>query len=272
MNEIIQGIKDYILDEGVTISRSIVFILLGYIFFQSIIRILKRTVNKTKIDKTLPNFLISILNIIFIGILLIYVLHSLNVSTDSIFTIASVLTLALSLALQDILKSFANGIIIVTTKPFKEGDFIQIGNVEGTVYSITMFHTILNTFDGVLITIPNLEVTTNSVKNFSNLRVRRIDIIMPVSYKSDINTIKEIFMDVTKNTINVLNDPFPIVRIDNLDNSNINILVRCWCLNEFYWGCKAQLLERLYESVTSNNIRIDYQQVDVLLKGFNNYE
>ena len=182
MKDIIQVILDYFKTGGVTLVRSLTLILLGYIFIQTIIRTLKRVVNKTHIDKTLPNFLISLFNIILIVILVIMILRMLNVSIDSIFTIASVITLAISLALQDILKSFANGLIIILTKPFLEGDLIEINDVQGIVYSITMFNTTLKTPDGQMIVIPNLEVTTNNVKNFFFFFIRRIDITVAIGY------------------------------------------------------------------------------------------
>lgn len=263
MKDIIQVILDYFKTGGVTLVRSLTLILLGYIFIQTIIRTLKRVVNKTHIDKTLPNFLISLFNIILIVILVIMILRMLNVSIDSIFTIASVITLAISLALQDILKSFANGLIIILTKPFLEGDLIEINDVQGIVYSITMFNTTLKTPDGQMIVIPNLEVTTNNVKNFSKFPIRRIDITVPISYKANYKFVNDILLQVLENHTKILKDPSPITRINDFGDSNINFLLRCYVLNENYFDVKNNLNELIYGVLKRNNISIDYNQVDV---------
>ena len=168
-NVILENILDFLKTDGVTLARNISIILLFFMLIKTIIRGMKKAVNKNKnIEKTIPNFAISLLNIGLMAALVIFTLNSVfNVSTDSVVTIASVLTLGISLALQDTIAGLANGIIIVSTKPFVEGEYVSFNGVEGTVVAVTMFNTVLKTFDGLMLTAPNSMITTNVVKNFS---------------------------------------------------------------------------------------------------------
>ncbi|MBS1476716.1 MAG: mechanosensitive ion channel, partial [Acholeplasmatales bacterium] len=148
-------LKNYALGSGVELAMAIIYVLVGYMIIRIIINLLKRSVNRSKIEKTIPNFIISILNIVLIIVLIVSVLKILGISTESVVTIASVISLGVSLALQDVIKGIANGFLLVTTKPFVEGEYVKIGDVEGTIISITMFNTVLKTTDGLMITYPN---------------------------------------------------------------------------------------------------------------------
>ena len=123
MNEFIEKLNNYFTTDGVTLAKSVTLILLGYMAIKLVIKLLKISVSKTKLsEKTLANFLISLLNIVLMAVLVIYVLTLFGVSPDSVVTIASVFSLGVSLALQGTISSLANGVIIIVAKPFVEGD------------------------------------------------------------------------------------------------------------------------------------------------------
>ena len=268
LNVIFENVLNFLKTDGVTLARNITLILLFFMLIKTIIRGMKKAVNKNpSIEKTIPNFAISLLNIGLMAALVIFTLNSVfNVSTDSVVTIASVLTLGISLALQDTIAGLANGIIIVSTKPFVEGEYVSFNGVEGTVVAVTMFNTVLKTFDGLMVTAPNSMITTNAVKNFSRLPTRRIDVDIPVSYQTELGLLKKIVLNIANNIDGVLKDPAPSCVLTSYGDSNLNYSLRVWVSGDIYWDVKFSLNEQILEAIRANNISIDYTRYDVLIK------
>ena len=267
MNEFLKSIKDYFLSGGVDLVRGITIILAGFMIIRLFIRFLKRNLYKKKnVDKTLPNFIISLVNIALIGILVIYALVLLGVTPDSIVTIFSVFSLGVSLALQDTITSLANGIIIVVTKPFVEGEYVSFSGTEGTVVSISMFNTVLKTFDGMMVTIPNSTITSENVKNYSRLPTRRIDILIPVGYGTDISLLHSVIDGVLATQEKLLSEPAPQLVLKDYGDSNLNYSLRVWVSTEIYWDIYFALTEKILLALREANISIDYNQYDVHIK------
>ena len=267
MNEFLKSIKDYFLSGGVDLVRGITIILAGFMIIRLFIRFLKRNLYKKKnVDKTLPNFIISLVNIALIGILVIYALVLLGVTPDSIVTIFSVFSLGVSLALQDTITSLANGIIIVVTKPFVEGEYVSFSGTEGTVVSISMFNTVLKTFDGMMVTIPNSTITSENVKNYSRLPTRRIDILIPVGYGTDISLLHSVIDGVLATQEKILSEPAPQLVLKDYGDSNLNYSLRVWVSTEMYWDIYFALTEKILLALREANISIDYNQYDVHIK------
>lgn len=267
-NVILENVLNFLKTDGVTLARNISIILLLFMVIKTIIRGMKKAVNKNQnIEKTIPNFAISLLNIGLMAALVIFTLNSVfNVSTDSVVTIASVLTLGVSLALQDTIAGLANGIIIVSTKPFVEGEYVSFNGVEGTVVAVTMFNTVLKTFDGLMLTAPNSMITTNAVKNFSRLPTRRIDVDIPVSYQTDLELLKKVILNVANTTNGVLQDPAPSCVLVSYGTSNFNYSLRVWVSGDIYWNVKFELNEKIIMALRENNISIDYAHYNVLIE------
>lgn len=267
MNEFLKSIKDYFLSGGVDLVRGITIILAGFMIIRLFIRFLKRNLYKKKnVDKTLPNFIISLVNIALIGILVIYALVLLGVTPDSIVTIFSVFSLGVSLALQDTITSLANGIIIVVTKPFVEGEYVSFSGTEGTVVSISMFNTVLKTFDGMMVTIPNSTITSENVKNYSRLPTRRIDILVPVGYGTDISLLHSVIDGVLATQEKILSEPAPQLVLKDYGDSNLNYSLRVWVSTEIYWDIYFALTESILLALRKADISIDYNQYDVHIK------
>ena len=267
MNEFLKSIKEYFLSGGVDLVRGITIILAGFMIIRLFIRFLKRNLYKKKnVDKTLPNFIISLVNIALIGILVIYALVLLGVTPDSIVTIFSVFSLGVSLALQDTITSLANGIIIVVTKPFVEGEYVSFSGTEGTVVSISMFNTVLKTFDGMMVTIPNSTITSENVKNYSRLPTRRIDILIPVGYGTDISLLHSVIDGVLATQEKILSEPAPQLVLKDYGDSNLNYSLRVWVPTEIYWDIYFALTEKILLALREANISIDYNQYDVHIK------
>lgn len=264
MEEFIQDLNNYISNDGVTLVKSITIVLLGYLLIKIFIKFLKYSLLKTGFkEKTLANFIISLVNFGLILILIIYSLTLVGVSPDSVVTIASVFSLGLSLALQDTISSFANGIIIIMSKPFVEGEYVEVNGISGTVTSISMFHTTLTSSSGQMITIPNSEATSSNVINYSRYPTRRIDMEIPVSYNSKIDDVKKVVLEVVNNQKGVLKSPKPIIRLNEYGDSNLNFILKLWVTCDIYWDTKYDLNEKILIALDEAGIEIDYQKYDI---------
>jgi len=267
MNEFIENVKNYFLNDGVTLVKGITIVLFGFLVIKMLIRILKKSLNRSKkIEKTLPNFIISLIHIGLMAVLIIYALTLVGVSADSVVTFASVLSLGISLALQDTISSLANGIIIIVTKPFVEGEYVAVNGVDGSVVSISMFNTILKNANGQMITIPNSNVTMNEVTNYSRLPARRLDIKVPVAYGTKIEDVKKVLLGVVAKQKGVMKDPEPMCRIESYGDYNLNYLLRVWVMTDLYWDILWDLNEKVMDALTEAKISKNYGQIDVRFK------
>lgn len=267
MKEFFYNLSHYFQTDGVKLAQSITLVLLGYMIIKLIIKILKRTTLKLKpSERTLSNFFISIANIVLMACLVVFALSLCGVSADAVVTIASVFSLGVSLALQDTISSLANGIIIVVTKPFVEGEYVAFGDSEGTVVSISIFNTMLKTADGIMVTVPNSFATSNSVKNYSRLPTRRVDISVPVGYESDVEEVKKVVLAVVAKQDGILNNPGPSIRLTEYGDSNLVFTLKVWVPGSIYWDTKFDLNEKILDALNKANISIDYNQYDIHIK------
>lgn len=267
MTEFIENIKNYFLNDGVTLVKGITIVLFGFLVIKMLVRILKKSLNRSKkIEKTLPNFVISLIHIGLMAVLVFYALTLVGVSPDSVVTVASILSLGISLAMQDTISSLANGIIIIMTKPFVEGEYVEVNGVDGSVVSISMFNTVLKNANGQMITIPNSNVTTNEVINYSRLPARRLDIRVPVAYGTKIEDVKKVLLGVVEKQPGIMKEPTPMCRIESYGEYNLNYLLRVWVTTDIYWDTLWDLNEKVIDALMEAKITKNYDQVDVRLK------
>ena len=267
MTEFIENIKNYFLNDGVTLVKGITIVLFGFLVIKMLVRILKKSLNRSKkIEKTLPNFVISLIHIGLMAVLVFYALTLVGVSPDSVVTVASILSLGISLAMQDTISSLANGIIIIMTKPFVEGEYVEVNGVDGSVVSISMFNTVLKNANGQMITIPNSNVTTNEVINYSRLPARRLDIRVPVAYGTKIEDVKKVLLGVVEKQPGIMKEPTPMCRIESYGEYNLNYLLRIWVTTDIYWDTLWDLNEKVIDALMEAKITKNYDQVDVRLK------
>ena len=157
---------------GVELAKAISLVIILYLFIQLICGTLRKWIVKRFKERTLPNFVLSIFKILLYIALIIVVLRLCGITTDNAVTLASVLSLGISLALQDVLSGLVNGVMVIVNKYFVEGEYVQVGSVEGTVVKVTIMATTLKTVDGLMLMVPNTTVASNPVKNYSRLPIR----------------------------------------------------------------------------------------------------
>lgn len=247
------------------ISAMLIFVI-GWYAIKIIRKVVNRIMEKRNIELTLAEFLADILIWTLKILLFVTVISRLGVENSSFVAIIGAAGLAIGLSLQGSLSNFAGGVLIIMFKPFKVGDFIEAQNVSGTVKQIHIFVTELTTADNQVIFVPNGALSNGTIINYSYASTRRANLIIGISYGSNIKKAKEIALDVMENHPLVLKDPIPAVLVQDLADSSINLSVRPWAKREDFFIMRSEILEGIKVKFDENGIEIPFPQRDIHIK------
>lgn len=233
-----------------------------------IIRIIRKKLKKLPIwknyDPSIATFTVTSINIAFYIILFISAASMLGVPTTSLIAILGSVGIAIGLALQSHLSNIAAGIEILILKPIKSGDFVLIDGFTGTVKKVAFFFTYLNTVDNRLVIIPNNDIMNKPLINFTAEDYRKLDITIGISYNSDIKLAKEIIHNILSEDERVFNEPdAPLVVVNNLGESSVDILIRAWTKTEFTLDLRYTFLEKVKAEFDKAGVIIPFPQRDV---------
>ena len=243
-----------------------VILVVGIIVIKIVLRLVKKLFSRTKIEKMAQQFVITILKFVLYLALILLLLSQIGVEISGILTACSAVILAVGMALQNSISNVANGIIIISNKMFKKGDYIITGGVEGQVTDINFLFTTLITTDNKKITLPNSNILNGEVTNLGAYPTRRVDFMFSVAYETDVELVKKIVTDVMKSDGRVLLDPAPFCRLKVLGASSIDFAANCWCDNEDYWSVYYYVMDNVYNEFKRNNISVPYNQLEVRLR------
>lgn len=258
--------QELLLSYAVNIVAAIAIVIIGMI----VARIVSNTVNRLmvarKIDATVADFLSALVRYGIIAFTLIAALGRVGVQTASVIAVLGAAGLAVGLALQGSLSNLAAGVLLVMFRPFRAGEYVDLGGVAGTVLNVQIFSTTMRTVDGKIVVIPNGKIIAGNIINFSREPVRRNEFIIGVAYDSDIDQVKKILTDIIQSEERILKDREMTVRLNELGASSINFVVRVWSnssdLQSVYWD----VLERIKREFDANGISFPYPQMDVNFK------
>ena len=258
--------QELLLSYAVNIVAAITIVIIGMI----VARIVSNTVNRLmlarKIDATVADFLSALVRYGIIAFTLIAALGRVGVQTASVIAVLGAAGLAVGLALQGSLSNLAAGVLLVMFRPFRAGEYVDLGGVAGTVLNVQIFSTTMRTVDGKIVVIPNGKIIAGNIINFSREPVRRNEFIIGVAYDSDIDQVKKILTDIIQSEDRILKDREMTVRLNELGASSINFVVRVWSnssdLQSVYWD----VLERIKREFDANGISFPYPQMDVNFK------
>lgn len=223
-------------------------------------------------DPTLKRFLINLIYILAVVFIGISALTTVGIASVSLLTVLGAASLAIGLALKDFLSNIAAGFVLIFLRPFKVGDYIGVQSAAGTVTEINLFMTVLNTLGNETLFIPNNQLVTNSITNFTHNNVRRLDINVGIDYGADIKKAREILLQEMTAHEQTQNDPPPIVVVQNLGDSAIQLIARLWVNKDYYTQIKYDLLERFKISLDAANIGIPFPQLTLHVTKANNEE
>lgn len=268
MKEFLETIQEFLVeflsDQGLRILQTLIWLLLGLI----VIRLVRKSVRKAtlknkKLDSSASVFIVSLVTVVLYIGLAILLCTTLGFSTASVIAAFTAVAAAIVLGLQDTMSSITNGIIIIFTRPFKAGDYVDIAGTEGTVKAIRLFNTKLLTPDNIEVIIPNSAIVTATMKNYSDMSLRRADIVVPCPRSVDVNKVKEVLLEVARTQKGVVAVPEPFCRITNYGTNSLDFTLRAWVVNSVFWDVKFDLLERVVLALRENDIVMPYSQLDV---------
>lgn len=238
-------------------------IVLGGIYLAYLTRAKSKKIIARK-DEILGNFLSQVLFVCIIILSLITALGTIGVQTTSIIAVLGTAGLAIALALKDSLSSLASGIVLIVLRPFKKGDLLELGSVAGRVEAINLFHTTLRLPDNKLAIFPNESVTKGVITNCTDAEKRRIEWVVGVGYKSDIEEVKTILNAVIARIDEISKDPDPFVGVTELSSSSIDFSIRVWIENNInIFAVRSQLIEECKKALDNAGIEIPYNKLDV---------
>lgn len=217
----------------------------------------------TRLDETLKSFICTAVRVSMWALTAIITAESLGIPTTSLVAVLSVTGLALSLSIQNIMTNLFSGITLLITHPFGAGDFIAIGENQGTVKSVGLFYTCIDTVDNKAISIPNGDVASSSVTNFSREEVRRVDMTFHASYDSPTQAVREAILDAAGQDGRILADPEPFAAIFAYRDSSIEYAVRLWCPTADYWDVYYGMNERVRECFEKHGVIMSYEHLNV---------
>ncbi|MGN1480297.1 mechanosensitive ion channel family protein [Porcipelethomonas sp.] len=243
---------------------AIVVFFAGIVITRIILRIFGKCMSKANADMAATSFLKSLLKILLYIIDIIITLSILNIPMTSIIAVLSAAGLAVGLALQNSLSNLAGGFIILFSKPFKAGDFVETNSASGTVESINILYTKILTVDNKTVYIPNGKVADSQIVNYSEQNKRRVDMEFGISYSDDIERAKELILKLASEHELILNEPEPpFVRLGVQAEDSLQIIVRVWTATENYWQVKFDFVEMVNNAFAENHITIPFRQLDV---------
>ncbi|MGP4952095.1 mechanosensitive ion channel family protein, partial [Psychrobacter sp. T6-1] len=234
---------------------------------KKLVTFVNRMMVRSHLETTAANFLSRLLYGILLVIVILAALNEVGVHTTSVVAILGGAAVAIGLSLKDQLSNFAAGIMIVTFRPFVKGDYVQISSYTGTVAEITLVNTHLTTINNHDVIIPNGDITTSAVVNYTALPNRRVDITIGVGYDADIKRAKDLILKLAKENPVAFDDPEPIVRVTNLGDNSVDLTLNVWTTNADWWSMQCDLLEQFKAVFDSEKIDIPFPQRSVHIKG-----
>ncbi|MBO9473017.1 mechanosensitive ion channel [Shimia sp. R10_1] len=243
----------------VSAVKALVVLVIGWMVAGSVSRMVRNRVNKTpEIDQTLGNFAASIVRWVILLMVLVAILGIFGIEATSLVAMLGAATLAIGLAMQGTLSDLAAGFMLILFRPYKIGQYVDVGGTAGTVVDLNLFVTEMVTPDNVQIIIPNGQAWGSIITNFSAHDTRRVDVVFGIDYGDDAEKAKKIIIDTAYADERVLRDPEGWARVTNLGDSSVDITMRVWCKAEDYWELKFALTQAIKEAFDKDGISIPY--------------
>lgn len=243
---------------------TVLVLVIGVLVIRVIMRLITAALEKSHLEKAAHSLILSLARAAMYILLFLIAASQMGIDVSSIVALASVLTLALSLALQNMVSNLIGGFVILYTHPFHSGDYVEIAGQGGTVKEISMTYTVLATPDNRIISIPNSAVAAAQVVNYSSADSRRVELTVTASY--DAPTQKVLDALVLAGTVdNALLNPAPSAVIVSYDDSAIRYSLRIWVKPGDYWNVYFQVNQRIKDVFDQQGIEMTYPHLNVHL-------
>lgn len=251
------------LDWSLRLLGALLLLLVGLWVARKLSKALEKGLVRAKADPILISFLRNIAYFGGVIVVAIAALAQLGVAPASLLAVLGAAGLAIALAMRDSLSNFASGVMLILLHPFKAGDYVQVAGQEGEIQQVRIFQTRLRTIDHRIIVLPNSQITSAPIINFTALPRRRIDLTVGVGYEDDLAEARLALVTAAQRCPQVLADPAPDVLVVALAESSVNLLLRSWVTTPDYLQARSALLESIHTELKSRGLSIPHPQRDL---------
>lgn len=248
----------------VVIALAIYFV--GKQIIKWVVRLMDKAFNRHKVEASLRSFLRSLVKALLMVMLVFAIVQTLGVNTSSFLALFASAGLAIGMALSGTLQNFAGGVVLLLLRPYKVGDYIESMGQSGTVESIGLFSTSLKTPDNQTVYVPNNSIATSIIDNYSQSETRRVDWVLSISYGDDVDVARREILAMLEADARVLKENAPVVYVNTLNSSSVDLSIRAWVKNADYWGIYFDMNEKMYKELPSKGINFPFPQMDVNIK------
>jgi len=262
--ELIENVIAIGVEYGVDIAGAIVLLVVGWTVAGWIRRVIRRTLDSVPVlDETLKPFIANLVRYAVLIFVLIAVLNQFGVQTTSIIAVLAATGLAIGLALQGMLANVASGVMLLFLRPFNVGEYVEAGGIAGTVAEIGLFNTEIKTSAGPGLVVPNSKIWDGPITNFSRNPTRRFDIAVGIGYDDDIDGAMALLKGLLTGDDRVLDDPEPLVVVQELGDSAVIINLRAWTRSGDYGATVWDLNKEIITELQATGYSIPFPQRDV---------
>ena len=246
------------------VLKTVIIAVIGYLVIRIVLRMLTRILEKSKLEKAAHSLIKTLAKTVLYVLFGLILASSLGIDVTGIVALASIVTLALSLALQNMLTNVIGGFTLLYTHPFRSGDYVEIASQSGTVQEVGIAYTKLTTPDNKLVSIPNSAVVAAEIVNYSITGIRRVDIPVQVAWGSDPEQVVAALLAVAEEP-RVLRDPAPFAALNTYEDSTMAFVLRVWTKAEDYWDVYFYAMNQILRELDARNIEITYPHLNVHL-------
>ena len=245
-----------------TLLPALILLVVGILVIRIVKKMVQKVLDKSKLEMAAHSLIRSLAAVVLYILLGLMVAEKLGIDVTGIIALASVLTLAVSLAVQNLLTNVLGGFTLLYTHPFHAGDYVDIGDQSGTVQEIGLTYTTLTTPDNKIVSIPNSTVTTAQIVNYSATGTRRVEIPVTASYDAPVQKVLDALVQAGTMD-NVLLDPAPAAVVVSYGDSAISYELRVWTKTEDYWGVKYAITQKVKTIFDETGIEMTYPHLNV---------
>ncbi len=265
MNEIISALKGLASTAVEKLVPAVLILVVGILVIRIVMTVIRKLLEKTELEKAAHGLVKSVARVVLYVLLGLILAGSLGIDVSSVVALASVLTLAVSLSVQNLLTNVLGGFTLLYTHPFKSGDYVDVAGKSGTVQEISMTYTKLATPDNKIISIPNSSVVSGDIVNYSVAGVRRVDVAVKAVYSEPSQKVLDALLQA--GTVDrVLLDPAPVAVIDGYTDSAISYSLRVWTKAEDYWDVYFVINQNVKEIFDAQGIKMAYPHMHVYME------
>ncbi len=242
---------------------AVLIVLVGIIVSKIAVRIFKKILSKSTWDDNLQSVMVIIARFVAYALVVLIALDFLGIPMSSVLTVLSIVGLAVSLAIQDTLANVFSGMLLLAAKTFSSGDYVELNGLEGTVINVDLMNTHLRTADNKTVRIPNSDVQTSPIVNYSHEPTRRVELRVIVSYQNDTEAVKAALLRAANETEAVIDDPAPFAGLFAYKNNGIQYVLQAWTDSSTYWKAYYGMTENVRRVFQEDGIKMTYLHVNV---------